>query len=173
MFQRTAALTATILALSSVGGASVALAGGETTTVTVPGPPPPPVTVTTPAPPPQTVTVTTPAPAPAPAPKRHRHHRSKQSSSGGSHSGSSNSGSSNSGSRVSVPQVSETTSVARETASTSEIATVPKGGVQAGGGGTAIAQDAGSTAGVLGVAAGLLLVVTGAGLALRRRVFSV
>jgi hypothetical protein len=161
MFHRTAALTAAILALSAVGSASVAFAGGiETVTVTTPAPPPvtvtspapPPVTVTTPAPPP--VTVTTPAPAPTPK------HSSKKSSGGGSNSSSGTSPS------AEVAQ----TPVSTEVATTSETTTIPQGGVQAGGGGTAIADNAGSMVGVLGAVAGLGLILAGTVLARRRRV---
>jgi hypothetical protein len=52
----------------------------------------------------------------------------------------------------------------------SDTGTIPQGGVQAGGGGTAPSlRDAGSSEGALGAAAGLVLVVTGTGLAMRRR----
>jgi hypothetical protein len=60
---------------------------------------------------------------------------------------------------------------ASTTETVSDTGAIPQGGIQAGGGGTATRiQDGSSTEGVLGAAAGLVLVVTGTGLALRRRV---
>jgi len=168
MFHRTAALTAATLALSAIGGTSVAFAGGNTETVTVTTPAPPPVTVTTPAPPP--VTVTTPAPPPAPTPTKAKHHRRHHSS--GSSAGSGGSHTTNTGVNVSAESSPETvTPVVKETANTTttQVSTVPQGGIQAGGGWTALAGDGSSTGTVIGTAAGLLLVLIGTGLALRRR----
>ena len=52
---------------------------------------------------------------------------------------------------------------------TSETSTVPRGAVQAGGGGTAVAHVAGPAGDILVAAAALALFAIGSGLALRRR----
>ena len=66
-----------------------------------------------------------------------------------------------------TPQVQETAET-----TTTQVSTVPRGGIQAGAGGTAVASDSSSPAGAFGAAASLLLVLIGAGLALRRRILS-
>jgi outer membrane biosynthesis protein TonB len=176
MFHRTAALTAATLALSALGGTSVALAGGETTTVTVPvpAPAPPPVTVTTPAPPPVTVTAPAPpAPAPAPKPKpKHHHKHGSKGSSAGSNSGNAGSNSGSSNESVSSTEPSPETAVSPRTTGvvdTNETSTVPTGSVQAGGGGTAMAHAAGPAGDIVVALAAVALFLIGSRLALRRR----
>jgi hypothetical protein len=96
---------------------------------------------------------------------------SSNSNSGG---GSNNSGSgSGSGGQKGIEKTIPTRRLSVRASTTnvvSDTGAIPQGGVQAGGGGTAPSlHDAGSGEGALGAAIGLVLVVTGTGLAMRRR----
>ena len=169
MSKRAAAIPAAILAsfglavaipvVAHTGGVSAAQAGGDTQTVTTPGP---------------TQTVTTPAPAPS-APSAPSD-TLQQTTSSPRHSGRSSSGSGSAGKKGSTErnegrEVTTHRSLNLRTREVSNTTTMPRGGVQAGGGGTApIAKDASSSQIAVGVGTGLVLLLTGTGLALRRRV---
>jgi hypothetical protein len=195
MSNRVAAISAALLASSGLafslplvahtGGVSAAFAGQDddlsdenpppdpTTTDQTP-PPPAPAPEVAPTPPAPTPQPLPPLPAP-PADTLQETNGSNNSSSGnGSGSGSGN-GSGNGSSSPSTPKT--TVPVKRlavrqsTTTAVSDTGAIPQGGIQAGGGGTAATiQGGSSTEGALGAAAGLMLVVTGTGLALRRRV---
>jgi hypothetical protein len=188
MFHRAAATTAAILApfgvalavpvVTHTGGVPAAQAGADNgspadnlTDENLPAPSPPPAPVPSPPPAPP---VTPPAPTPVLPPLPPKPQDTLQDSGspssgvspgGGSGNGSSGNGSSDKGTH------SERLSVAlSNTRTVSDTGAIPQGGVQAGGGGTAPSlRDAGSSDGALGAAAGLVILVTGTGLALRRR----
>jgi hypothetical protein len=194
MFHRAAATTAAILApfgialtvpvLSSTGGVPAAMAGADNASPgddltdengqPTPPPAPPPTT------PPVTPPVTPPTPAPVlpelpPKPADTLEDSGSPATPGNSNGNSGNPSSSmesgNDSSSHNGTIESQRLSVTESnTRTVSDTGAIPQGGVQAGGGGTAPSlKDAGSSEGALGAAAGLVILVTGTGLVLRRR----
>src|SRR3954468_11172165 len=159
-----------VLAASAVVALSLALASsayaGEDDTTTQPAPPPPPPTQTQPVPPPTQTQPVQPKPKPKPKPKKkHKKHRSGSNSGNTNKGGTQVQGTIQHQITVQRPTVSQFSN--RESSEETQVSTVPRGGVQAGGG--AMADDASQTA-LLGLGAGLILLATaGGGLALRRR----
>src|SRR3954453_6933950 len=149
MIRRILILTASVSAALSLALASSAYAGEDDT----PPPPAAPPTQTHPPPPP---------PPPKPKPKHKAQHESGPS---GESRPSQNTSSPQT--TVQRPTVPTTSVVQAHPVTETQVSTVPRGGVQAGGG--AMADDA-SHGALLGLGAGLMLLGTaGAGLTLRRR----
>jgi hypothetical protein len=200
MFHRAVAITATLLAalgvafavpaVSHIGGVQAALAGDDddvpSDDLTNENGPTPPQQPAEPVPPPpapeQAPPPAAPAPPPAaPAPQELPPVPQDTLEDGGSNDSQNESGNSNGGSNrgeieTSTPQLTKyrRLSVSQSNTSTlSDTGAIPQGGAQAGGGGTAPSvTDAGSSTAVLGGAAGLVLLATGTGLVLRRRLGS-
>jgi hypothetical protein len=149
MLHRISLLAATVVTALAVA-VTPAMAGEDTGVPPAP-PPPAPAPTLTPAPAP---------PPPAPKPKKHKKHKKhKKQSSEGSESKGSSSGSNSGGTTRSY------TTTVRPVVRTY---TIPKGGVQAGGGGTAQQGSEDVLPVGLGLI-GLTLAATAGGFALRRR----